>query len=163
MESPCPPRAAFPSNTVLVTGSDVELGLEAAQHFVSMAAARVILADNPVSKGEAVRDSIQSRTFHKDVRDVVNLDMDDFQSVKEFTDRVGKEVRILNSAILTRGSSSKITSKAEGVGEDSTGQYSLHRPPWSTHATQTPCFKTNIQYRCLWQPPTPRHYLFRLA
>ncbi|MCJ1259414.1 hypothetical protein MMC24_007251 [Lignoscripta atroalba] len=65
-----------------------------------MAAARVILADNPVSKGEAVRDSIQSRTFHKDVRDVVNLDMDDFQSVKEFTDRKTLQVNTLSTALL---------------------------------------------------------------
>ena len=78
------PTRSFTGQTIIVTGSNVGLGLEAARHFTRLGAAKVILAVRSLSKGEAAKQSIEETTDRKGVVEVWHLDLGNYQSVKEF-------------------------------------------------------------------------------
>lgn len=85
-----PPRPTkkLTGQTVIVTGSNVGLGLEAARHFVRLNANKVILAVRNLEKGQKAKQSIESSEKPKaDVVEVWKLDLGDYRSVKEFTAR----------------------------------------------------------------------------
>jgi NAD(P)-dependent dehydrogenase (short-subunit alcohol dehydrogenase family) len=46
------PTTSFKGQTIIVTGSNTGLGLEAARHFVRLDAPRVIIAIRSIKKGE---------------------------------------------------------------------------------------------------------------
>lgn len=79
------PTRSFSGQTIIVTGSNVGLGLEAARHFTRLGAAKVILAVRSLSKGEAAKQSIEETTDRKDVVEVWHLDLGNYESVKEFS------------------------------------------------------------------------------
>ncbi|KAK1981714.1 short chain dehydrogenase [Colletotrichum cereale] len=91
--------------TVIVTGSNVGLGLEAARHFVRLHAAKVILAVRSTDKGEAAKTDIELTTGRRGVLEVWPLDQASFDSVKEFAARADKLPRLdcvlLNASIAT--------------------------------------------------------------
>ncbi|KAK1655367.1 short-chain dehydrogenase [Colletotrichum phormii] len=91
--------------TIIVTGSNVGLGLEAARHFVRLNAAKVILAVRSTDKGEAAKTDIELTTGRRDVLEVWPLDQASFESVKEFAARADKLPRldfaVLNASIAT--------------------------------------------------------------
>ncbi|KAH1360553.1 hypothetical protein KXV22_002782 [Aspergillus fumigatus] len=58
--TPAYPTHSFKDQTIIVTGSNVGLGLEAARHFVRLNAATVILAVRNRPAGEAAKASIQA-------------------------------------------------------------------------------------------------------
>ncbi|KAK2032057.1 short chain dehydrogenase [Colletotrichum zoysiae] len=91
--------------TVIVTGSNVGLGLEAARHFVRLNAAKVILAVRSTEKGEAAKTNIELTTGRRDVLEVWPLDQLSFDSVKEFAARADQLPRLdyllLNASIAT--------------------------------------------------------------
>ncbi|KAF6819077.1 short-chain dehydrogenase reductase family [Colletotrichum sojae] len=91
--------------TVIVTGSNVGLGLEAARHFVRLNAAKVVLAVRSTDKGEAARTDIELTTGKRGVVEVWPLDQASFDSVKEFAARADKLPRldcvVLNASIAT--------------------------------------------------------------
>ena len=78
------PKHSFSGQTIIVTGSNVGLGLEAARHFTRLDAAKVILAVRSLSKGEAAKESIETSTKRKGVVEVWHLDLGSYESVKEF-------------------------------------------------------------------------------
>jgi len=81
------PDADFSGKTIIVTGANVGLGLEAARHFVRLNAARVILGCRDTEKGEAARTDIETTTGRKNVAEVWQVDLTSFESVKEFCHR----------------------------------------------------------------------------
>jgi len=87
------PKTRFDGKTVIVTGSNVGLGLEAARHFGRLGAARLILAVRDLSKGEAAKKSID-QTLHRSPSPVTvcELDLSSYESVKQFAERVYKEL-----------------------------------------------------------------------
>ncbi|KAF5503312.1 short-chain dehydrogenase [Colletotrichum asianum] len=91
--------------TIIVTGSNVGLGLEAARHFVRLNAGKVILAVRSTDKGEAAKTDIELTTGRRDVLEVWPLDQASFDSVKEFAARADKLPRldyvVLNASIAT--------------------------------------------------------------
>lgn len=91
--------------TIIVTGSNVGLGLEAARHFVRLNAGKVILAVRSTDKGEAAKTDIELTTGRRDVLEVWPLDQASFESVKEFAARADKLPRldyvVLNASIAT--------------------------------------------------------------
>lgn len=100
------PTSDFSGQTVIVTGSNTGLGLEAARHIVRLGAAKVILAVRTVSKGEKAAQSIvDSCSIPKSTVEVWQLDMSDHDSIKAFAKRTeGLErldAMILNAGILT--------------------------------------------------------------
>ncbi|PNY24263.1 Retinol dehydrogenase 12 [Tolypocladium capitatum] len=87
--------------TVIVTGANCGLGLEAARHFVRLNAAKVILACRSIERGEAAKQDIESSTTRRHVVEVWQLDLGSFDSVKDFAARAAKLDRLdllLNNA-----------------------------------------------------------------
>ena len=78
------PKQSFSGQTIIVTGSNTGLGLEAARHFTRLNAAKVILAVRSNSRGEAAKESIETSTNRKGVVEVWQLDLGSYESVKEF-------------------------------------------------------------------------------
>ncbi|PSN59619.1 NAD(P)-binding protein [Corynespora cassiicola Philippines] len=97
------PTDSFAGKTILVTGSNVGLGKEAARHFVRQGASKVILAVRSTSKGEAAQRDIESSTGKSGVIDVWTLDMASYASVLAFAERAEKELDRLDVAILNAG------------------------------------------------------------
>src|SRR3569833_1802188 len=56
------PTHKFTGQTIIVTGSNTGMGLEAARHFVRLDASKVVLAVRSLSKGAAAKSSIDSTT-----------------------------------------------------------------------------------------------------
>ncbi|KAK3290437.1 uncharacterized protein B0H64DRAFT_427703 [Chaetomium fimeti] len=82
----------FTSQTLIVTGANSGLGLEAARHFVAQGAARVILAVRSLSAGEAAARSIAESTGREGVAEAWELDLARYASVEGFVGRVEREL-----------------------------------------------------------------------
>lgn len=90
------------NKTVLVTGANTGLGLEAARHYAHFGAARLILAVRSESKGQEAKKNIEaSLAPHSKVQiDVWILDLASFESVKRFGARIHEELDSLDIAVL---------------------------------------------------------------
>lgn len=99
------PTHSFAGQTVLVTGSNVGLGLEAARHLARLGAEKVILGVRNVPAGEAAKKSIEASTGRPGVCEVWEVDLASFPSVLAFGDRIAQlprlDVAVLNAAIAT--------------------------------------------------------------
>lgn len=98
------PTQSFTGQTVIVTGSNTGLGLEAARHFVRLDAARVILAVRSLKKGEEAKASIEATTNRKNVVKVWQIDMSNYDSVKAFAVKCSSlerlDVVVANAGVL---------------------------------------------------------------
>ncbi|KAF2261912.1 short-chain dehydrogenase/reductase-like protein [Lojkania enalia] len=98
------PSDNYKGKTILVTGSNVGLGKEAARHFVRLGASTVILAVRSLDKGEAAKlDILKTTKVKGDVIKVWHLDMAKYQSVIDFAARCEKELGRLDIALLNAG------------------------------------------------------------
>lgn len=88
------PTTSFQGQTVIVTGSNTGLGLEAAKHFVRLDAEVVILAVRSLERGEAAKASIEASTKRKNVVQVWQLEMDKYDSIKSFASRCNSLERL---------------------------------------------------------------------
>ena len=102
---PAYPTRSFKDETVIVTGANVGLGLEAARHIVRLGAARVILGVRNVPAGEEAKASIEASTGRSGVCEVWEVDLASYKSVLAFGDRVAQlprlDAAILNAALAT--------------------------------------------------------------
>ncbi|KAI1404839.1 putative short-chain dehydrogenase/reductase family protein [Hypoxylon fuscum] len=88
------PTKSFEGQTVLVTGSNVGLGFEAARHFARLKASKVILAVRNVKAGEAAKNAIETSTKRPGCCEVWHLDLASFASVKAFGERAATLPRL---------------------------------------------------------------------
>ncbi|TVY62248.1 Short chain dehydrogenase sol3, partial [Lachnellula suecica] len=89
------PSTSFTGQTILITGANIGLGLEAARHFVRLDAAKVIIGCRTLSKGEAAKASILASTKRSEnVIEVWEVDLGSFESVKAFCSRAGELERL---------------------------------------------------------------------
>lgn len=101
------PETPQTGRTVIITGANVGLGLEAARHFARLHADRVILACRNKAKGDAAVKSIRASDPESPTKlDVWQLDVGDFASVKAFAARAEKElhrvdVLLCNAGVMT--------------------------------------------------------------
>jgi hypothetical protein len=99
------PTKSYADQTIIVTGSNIGLGLEAARHFVRLSAAKVILAVRSPSKGAAAARSIANSTGRTGVVEVWDLDLSSYASVLAFADRAAQldrlDVLVSNAGIVT--------------------------------------------------------------
>lgn len=100
------PTQQFTGRTIIVTGSNIGIGKEAARHFARLNAAKVILAVRNVPAGEAAAAEIEESTSRSGVTEVWKLDLAEYASVKAFAERAKSElervdVLVLNAAIAT--------------------------------------------------------------
>ncbi|KAL9100545.1 MAG: hypothetical protein Q9163_004083 [Psora crenata] len=102
---PPEPTVKYTGQTVMVTGSNVGLGLEAARWFVKLDAAKVILAVRSLSKGEDAKCSIESSEMRMGVVEVWSLDLASYDSVKAYARRAESlerlDVLVENACIVT--------------------------------------------------------------
>ncbi|RDW73549.1 short-chain dehydrogenase family protein [Coleophoma cylindrospora] len=88
------PTKRFSGQTIIVTGANVGLGLEAARHFVRLDASKVILAVRSTLKGEAAAKSIAESTGRAGVAEVWQLDLTSYASVQAFANRASSLDRL---------------------------------------------------------------------
>jgi retinol dehydrogenase 12 len=104
--TPPHPTHDFTGQTVIVTGSNTGLGLEAARHFARLNCAKLILAVRTKSKGEEAKESILASTKHTtDCIEVWDLDLLSTASVKAFATRAQQldrlDVLVENAGLLS--------------------------------------------------------------
>jgi retinol dehydrogenase-12 len=98
------PEKKFTGQTIIVTGSNVGMGLEAARHFVRLEAAKVILAIRTVSKGEEAKKSIiESEKCPESTVEVWQLDLSSYESTLKFAERANKELKRLDVVVGNAG------------------------------------------------------------
>jgi retinol dehydrogenase 12 len=81
------PAKKFTNQTIIITGSNIGMGLEAARHFVRLDASKVILAVRSPSKGASAKASIEESTHRLNCVEVWDLDLSSYASVKAFAAR----------------------------------------------------------------------------
>lgn len=90
---PAWPDQLLNGQTVIVTGSNVGLGKEAARHFTRLGAAKVILAVRNTEAGEAARADIEGTTrCARGTVEVWPLDLGSFASVQAFAARAARDL-----------------------------------------------------------------------
>ncbi|KAB8336827.1 hypothetical protein FH972_021136 [Carpinus fangiana] len=101
----CPvPDKSFAGKTVIVTGSNNGLGLEASKHFSRLGAEKVILAVRNLSKGEAAKKEIEEETkCASTVVEVWQLDLSSYESVKQFSARCTKDLKRIDALVENAG------------------------------------------------------------
>ncbi|KAF2464928.1 uncharacterized protein BDR25DRAFT_296114 [Lindgomyces ingoldianus] len=94
---------SFSGKNVIVTGANTGIGIEAAAKFAALGAAKVILAVRDLKKGDAAKAIIESRTSKKDQLEVWQLDLNSYDSVVAFAERVNTldhlDVAVLNAGV----------------------------------------------------------------
>lgn len=99
------PIRSFEGETVIITGANVGLGLEAARHIVRLGAERVIMGVRNVKAGEEAKESIETSTGRRGVCEVWEIDLASRKSVLAFGDRVAQlprlDAAIMNAALAT--------------------------------------------------------------
>lgn len=81
------PKQDLTGQTIIVTGANTGLGLEAARHFTRLNATKVILGVRTLRKGEEAKRSIEKSTKRTGVIEVWQLDLCSYDSVKQFAQR----------------------------------------------------------------------------
>ncbi|CAK7226247.1 hypothetical protein SCUCBS95973_006136 [Sporothrix curviconia] len=104
---PLPEPGFFAGQTIIVTGANVGLGLEAVRHFARLGAARVIVACRSVEKAEAAVANVrQSLTPEQDAActlEAWDVDLGSFVSVAAFGRRAAAELDRLDAVVENAG------------------------------------------------------------
>jgi len=96
------PTKSFAGQTIIVTGSNTGMGLEAARYFVQLSAAKVIIAVRSLSKGEAAKVSIETSEKRLNIVEVWELDLSSYASVKAFVVK-GNDLERLDVVVANAG------------------------------------------------------------
>lgn len=89
------PSKDYSNQTIIVTGSNAGLGLEAARHVSRLNASLLILAVRNSAKGEAARRNILASTNRPESSiEVWSLDMQSVDSIEAFANRVNNLRRV---------------------------------------------------------------------
>ncbi|KAL5359250.1 hypothetical protein BJX96DRAFT_183631 [Aspergillus floccosus] len=104
----------FAGQTIIITGSNVGLGLEAARHMARLGAEKLILAVRNVAAGEAARTSIEASTGRTGVCEVWPLDLSSFSSVQAFARRAAQQLCRLDAVVANAAIATNVFDTAEG-------------------------------------------------
>nr|A0A4P8DJW5.1 RecName: Full=Short chain dehydrogenase/reductase dmxR8; Short=SDR dmxR8; AltName: Full=Dimeric xanthone biosynthesis cluster protein R8 [Cryptosporiopsis sp. 8999]QCL09099.1 DmxR8 [Cryptosporiopsis sp. 8999] len=98
------PTGNYSGKTIVITGSNVGLGKEAARHYVRLGASKMILAVRSLDKGHDAKHDIEGTTKCADnVIEVWKLDMASYDSVQKFAARVVTELPRVDIFIANAG------------------------------------------------------------
>ena len=99
------PKTTFEGQTIIVTGGNAGLGLEAVRHFVRLKAKKVIIACRSIKKGEAAKADVEASTGRQGVVEIMEVDLANFKSVKQFVAKVNTldrlDILLENAGIQT--------------------------------------------------------------
>ncbi|KAI2601873.1 short-chain dehydrogenase/reductase [Hypoxylon sp. NC1633] len=98
-----PTHLSFNGKTVLVTGANSGMGFHAAIKYAQLGASKLILAVRTKEKGEAAKASIIQQTHSSAEIIVMTVDLERFDSVKEFCRLIDEQVPELHVALLCAG------------------------------------------------------------
>ncbi|EDU44469.1 Short-chain dehydrogenase [Pyrenophora tritici-repentis] len=101
-KTPLYPTSDFSGKTVIITGSNVGLGKEAARHYARLDASVLILAVRSLDKGLVAKQEITRTTGHKNIK-VWKLDMSDYTSIQSFVKRAEDELDRVDVFIANAG------------------------------------------------------------
>ena len=104
--TPKVPKGSFAGQTVIITGSNVGLGKEAARHIAGLGVSKLILAcRNTTAAEEAKRDIVSTTKVDPATIEVWQLDLGSYDSVKDFARRASSlprvDVLLENAGIAT--------------------------------------------------------------
>ncbi|OJJ60487.1 hypothetical protein ASPSYDRAFT_87075 [Aspergillus sydowii CBS 593.65] len=102
-----PPDHDFTGQTVVITGANTGLGLEAARHMLKLNASHLILGVRNLSKGQSAKEELQESTGKATPIDIFHLDMEDYESVNAFAASVSSALPRVDVAILNAGKMSQ--------------------------------------------------------
>ncbi|KAL2751794.1 hypothetical protein ACRALDRAFT_1066296 [Sodiomyces alcalophilus JCM 7366] len=109
------PTGDYSGQTIIITGSNVGLGKEAARHFARMGASKLILAVRNLQRGQEAKEDILRMTGRlKDVIDVWEVDMASYASVEKFAARVNSELDRVDIFLANAGIAPGKYALAEG-------------------------------------------------
>lgn len=105
---PTPEGTSVANKTIIITGGNAGLGFEAARQFLTLGAARMILACRSLSKGQEAVSALQEDPSVKKANpsaiiEVFELDLDDYQSGLRFIQKVKEEVKELDILLNNGG------------------------------------------------------------
>ena len=106
------PTIKHSGQTIIVTGANVGLGLEAARHLTRLDAEKVILGVRNLEKGEAAKRSIEESTSRKGVVEVWQLDLSSYESVKQFVKKA-EGLKRLDAVIENAGIATDVFTVSE--------------------------------------------------
>jgi NAD(P)-dependent dehydrogenase (short-subunit alcohol dehydrogenase family) len=106
--APTPAGTSIAGQTVIITGGNTGVGLEAARQYITLNATCVILACRSISKGEEAAKYLASHPTVKSTNPgvkikVMVLDLNDETSVMNFATQVKKELDSLDILVLNGG------------------------------------------------------------
>lgn len=108
------PAHSFTGQTVIVTGSNIGLGLEASRHITQLGASRVILAVRNVAAGKEAQQSIEQSTGRNNICEVWELDLASYASVKEFAQRASSQLPRIDVVVANAALAATQFTLAEG-------------------------------------------------
>ncbi|KIX98477.1 uncharacterized protein Z520_05778 [Fonsecaea multimorphosa CBS 102226] len=119
LSTPPLPQVDLTGRTILLTGANSGLGLEAAKLLMQLNCSTIVLACRSLAKGEKARETIlqsassSSRGHSQPTFIIWELDLDSFPSVVAFSERC-KDLPRLDAAILNAGINLVEFTRAEG-------------------------------------------------
>ncbi|KAB8239283.1 uncharacterized protein BDW43DRAFT_319458 [Aspergillus alliaceus] len=103
---PPTPSTPLTNQTIIITGSNTGLGLEAARHIARLGASKIILAVRNTAAGHEAVKSIEESTKRPGICEVWEVDLASYASVLSFADRANALPRldavIENAALATQ-------------------------------------------------------------
>jgi retinol dehydrogenase-12 len=109
LETPALPTTSLEGRTILITGANSGLGLEAAKHLLRLNALHIILACRSLAKAEGAKAEIlksapsASKTTSRTQISCFAMQMDDFSSIAAFAETLSSVIPRLDTAILNAG------------------------------------------------------------
>lgn len=107
------PTYDFQDQTIIITGANRGIGLEAARHLLKLNAKRVVLAVRSAKRGQDAADELEKSTGRPGAVQVEELDMASQVSVKSFATRM-KGMNRIDAVLLNAGIYTQEFSKADG-------------------------------------------------
>lgn len=127
---PTPKGTSVAGKTIIITGGNAGLGLEAARQFLVLGCSHMILACRSLSKGQEAVSTLQADPAVKKANpdaqiDVFELDLDDYQSGLRFAQKVTTEVPSLD-ILLNNGGMTLMRYETSASGHERTMQVNCY-------------------------------------
>lgn len=100
--TPLPLDIDLKGETALITGATAGIGLETARQLLKLNVSHLVLAVRNASKGKECKQELQKINATAEIT-VMQLDMDDYQSVKAFAKALKDQVPCVNIVLLNAG------------------------------------------------------------
>jgi len=119
--TPTLPSRTWAAKTVIITGANTGLGLEAARHFLTLNVSHLILAVRDPAKGAAAKASLLQQAnsnptspHNTTTIEIWDLDLSSYASVQAFAARVTSTLPRIDAVLLNAGIMPQVYAETEG-------------------------------------------------